>query len=159
MLRVLVLISALFLLCPGCAEEPARRRTCPQAAGPVGQVNELYVQSVRPIMESKCLDCHSGPTHYPWYHVIPGVKQIIDRDIIAARRDVDMSCDFPFLGNATPLEFLGAMRDVMEDGSMPPWRYRVMHPNSALSVEDENRILRWIDRGEEILKAAPPNDR
>ncbi len=39
---------------------------------------------------------------------------------------------------------------------MPPRRYRLMHPGSALTASERGRILAWIESGEiELGKTSP----
>ncbi len=33
----------------------------------------------------------------------------------------------------------------LDEGVMPPWSYRLMHPDARLSDEDRARIVRWIE--------------
>ncbi len=41
---------------------------------------------------------------------------------------MDLSRGFPPIGKWSPTEYLGAIQDILEDHSMPPLRYRLMHP-------------------------------
>jgi hypothetical protein len=114
-------------------------------------VSEDYQKSVKPILEKKCFDCHSRYGHQPWYYSLPIVKQVIDRDIREARADIDMSEGFPFLGKGTPADYLDVLKDTVNDGSMPPFRYRIAHSGSALTEEERTAILGWISRGTAAL--------
>jgi uncharacterized membrane protein len=115
-------------------------------------LNESYRKTVKPIFQKKCFDCHSRYTHQPWYYQLPGVKQLIDHDVREAREDLDMSEDFPFLGKGTPTDYLDVLQDVIKDGSMPPWRYRILHRDSKLTNEDRVLIQEWIEKGQKDLK-------
>lgn len=121
----------------------------------VSQINDLYVRSVRPIFQAKCFDCHSDRTVYPPYYKIPGVKWWIDDDIKEAREHIDMSHDFPFGGHGTPLDDLQAMRDVIRNGTMPPWLYRLAHRESRLTDDDRRIILQWIADAEALIPSDP----
>jgi Haem-binding domain len=124
---------------------------------PIRAVAQEYAAAVAPIFERKCADCHTGHPRYLWYHALPIVKTLIDRDIADARADMDLSRGFPPIGTGTPVEYLGAIRDVLDDHSMPPLRYRLMHPGSTLTGAERATILAWIDRGEiELSKPRPP---
>lgn len=119
------------------------------------RVNEKYRRDIRPIFAKKCFDCHSITTHYPWYYSVPGVKQLIDRDIQEARADLDMSKDFPFLGKGTPTDYLDVLKDVINDGSMPPFRYRLLHRGSALTEDEQKSIMNWVNEsGIELSRAS-----
>jgi len=71
------------------------------------EINREYLRTIKPVFSKQCLDCHSDHGHLPGYYRIPGVKWLIDRDIGEARKTIDMSNDFPFIGKATPGELLG----------------------------------------------------
>jgi hypothetical protein len=115
------------------------------------RVNEQYLKAVKPIFQKKCFDCHGGTTIYPWYHQIPGVRQLLDHDIREARTDMDMSQDFPFLGKGSPTDYLGTIEDAMSDGSMPPFRYRIIHRDSKLTDGEKQTILQWVHEGQKLL--------
>lgn len=108
-------------------------------------VNANYVRDIKPIFAAKCFNCHSRFTEYPWYYAIPGVRQMIDKDVRAARADVDMSEDFPFQGKGTPSDYLDVIEDVVRDRSMPPLRYRLVHPAAALTDAERQRVLDWVE--------------
>jgi hypothetical protein len=115
------------------------------------QVNEQYLKNVKPIFQHKCFDCHSGSTVFPWYHGIPGIRQLLDHDIHEARGDMDMSEDFPFLGKGTPQDYLNAIQDAVNDGSMPPFRYRLIHRDSKLMDDEKKTILGWVEKAIKLL--------
>jgi len=111
-------------------------------------VNELYLKDVKPIFEKKCLSCHGSMSEadLPWYYPIPGVRQLIDQDIAEAKKHVDMSNDFPFGGHGDAAADLNAIKKSIEEGNMPPFRYRVMHWGSAINSNDKEKIFRWIEQ-------------
>jgi len=37
------------------------------------------------------------------------------------------------------------MERALDEGVMPPWSYRLMHPGARLSDEDRARLERWIE--------------
>lgn len=123
-----------------------------QPASTLAQVNERYFRSVKPIFHGKCFDCHSTSIHWPWYHSIPGIKQLLEKDAAEGRKHIDMSNDFPFEGHGSPLEDLDAIEKTVNDGTMPPWNYRLMHPSSTLTDSEKSTVLRWIEESREILK-------
>ncbi|MCH8227563.1 MAG: heme-binding domain-containing protein, partial [Proteobacteria bacterium] len=100
-------------------------------------MNQAYLESVKPIFKIKCFDCHSNKTQYPWYYRLPFVKKTIDQDIQDARRHLNLSNDFPFGGHGTPKQDLEAIRSVLQDNSMPPLRYKIMHWNSELDSNEK----------------------
>jgi hypothetical protein len=116
------------------------------------RVNEIYVSHVKPIFQKKCFDCHSNQTRYPWYFSLPGVKQLIAKDVREAKEHLDFSRDYPFEGHGTPREDLEAIERSIHDGTMPPLRYRILHPGSGITPEERLNIQRWIEESRQIFK-------
>lgn len=109
------------------------------------QINEGYMKRIKPIFRSKCLSCHGIGVSLPWYAVIPGPKQLIEHDIREAKEHMDMSNDFPFSGHGSPMDDLDALKRTVVEGTMPPFRYIIMHWRSNLSDEEKDKILNWIN--------------
>ncbi|MCM2323639.1 MAG: heme-binding domain-containing protein [Oligoflexia bacterium] len=114
------------------------------AAERAGALAASYVAKVKPIFAAKCYSCHAEGAKLPWYHPIPGVKQLIDRDIREAREHLDMSGDYPFRSHASPVEDLNELEEEIRSGGMPPLIYRAMHWGSRLTREEENVVLDWL---------------
>lgn len=117
----------------------------------LAKINTLYTFSVKPIFQNKCFDCHSQKPNYPWYHAIPVIKQLIDRDISEAKEHLDFTNDFPFLGHGQPNEDLKAIQTTVNNNSMPPLRYKLLHQNAVISAKEKNIILEWIQASQNIL--------
>jgi cytochrome c peroxidase len=98
-----------------------------------------YNKEIKPILREKCFDCHTQFTHYPWYHLLPGIKQIINRDIRDGQRKMNIT-------EGIQLADLRDLKIVIEDQSMPPLRYRWLHHNAALSKNEREKLLSWIDK-------------
>jgi hypothetical protein len=111
----------------------------------MGSINESYIANVKPVFKKSCFDCHSSNTNYPWYSRVPGAKQLIESDIAEAKEHLDMSADFPFKGHGAPKEDLEAIRDSVNEKTMPPFRYRMMHWSSGLNDSERTTILRWVE--------------
>lgn len=122
----------------------------------LGKINEEYISQVKPIFQTSCMNCHSANTNYPWYHVIPGAKQLIDYDVRESKVHLDMSNDFPFGGHGTPTEDLEAIRKAIDEKTMPPLRYRALHWSSALKPEEIKTVHAWIEKS---LQALKPNEK
>lgn len=118
------------------------------------KINEEYITQVKPIFQISCMNCHSSNTKYPWYHVIPGAKHLIDHDVRESKVHLDMTNDFPFRGHGSPTEDLEAIKKAINDKTMPPFRYRALHWSSALKPEDVKTIYAWIEKS---LQALQPN--
>ena len=117
----------------------------PQAAILYSLINADY-QSVKPILEKSCFDCHSRFTEYPWYHKIPGIKGMIDGHIKEGREHLEFSDDFPFTGKENTLKLLGEIKEEIEEGEMPLFGYQLLHWGTAIEGAQQDSVFNWIDR-------------
>ncbi|MBT4287215.1 MAG: heme-binding domain-containing protein [Deltaproteobacteria bacterium] len=117
------------------------------------QTNQAYQKYVKVIFEKKCFDCHGSVTTFPWYYKIPGVKQLMDRDIREAKEHLDMSNDFPFGGHGEPAADLKSIKKSIEDDTMPLFMYRLTHPDSKLTEAEQKIVFNWIDESIKKLEA------
>lgn len=144
----LILFLAPFL---SSAHEGTRARPATISEVSATAINELYSKDVKPIFQKKCFDCHSQKTNYPWYHKIPGVKQLIESDIKEGLEHIDFEPGFPFKSHATPSEDLDEILEVIEKNDMPPMSYRIMHPSSKLTEPEKEIIKKWVQAAKETL--------
>lgn len=118
-----------------------------QALQAIQQINADYDSRIKFLFVRSCTACHSQNVQLPWYHSIPGVRELLDRDVREARIHIDMTNDFPFAGHGTPLDDLIAIDEAMTDQSMPPLRYCLLHWSSCLTHEERNIVQRWARQG------------
>lgn len=116
------------------------------------EINDGYINNVKPVFQKKCFDCHGSISNYPWYYKVPAVKQMIDSDITEAKKHLDMSKDFPFISHETPLNDLKSLRDIAIEGGMPPLRYILGHWNSSLTKDEKKSIKKWAEESMKKLK-------
>lgn len=136
--------------------QEADKKSMPAAEDEVlKKINAEYISDVKPIFQKSCFDCHSSSTNYPWYAKLPGAKQLIEKDIRESKEHLDFSNDFPFGGHGEPSEDLVAIRKSIEEGSMPPFRYRILHPGSKLTEDEVKTVKAWIENSEAALGTQP----
>lgn len=116
------------------------------------KINLEYQNKVKAIFQSKCMNCHSTQTEYPFYYNWPFAKKLIDDDIAESKKHLDMTNDFPFSGHGTPAEYLEAINKVTSKGSMPPMRYRIMHWASGLTNVERKTISTWVNESLNLLR-------
>ena len=78
-----------------------------------------------------CFDCHSNETVWPWYAQIAPMSWLVTLDVVGGRDELNFS------------EWEGDGDDaieVVEEGSMPPFRYEILHSDARLD-DDEVRAL------------------
>ncbi|MGE0527893.1 MAG: heme-binding domain-containing protein [Bdellovibrionales bacterium] len=121
------------------------------------KINESYKREVKPIFQRSCFNCHSQSPRLPWYHSLPLIHRLLENDMKEAKVHLDFSNDFPFTGHGSPKEDLQAIAESIEDKSMPPFRYKIMHWKSALSEKERKLVLKWTTESRRLL--APPEDK
>ena len=109
------------------------------------EINDAYRLQVKNTIVKKCFNCHGIPEAMPWYYVVPGVKQLIESDMKEAKEYVDMSNDFPFKGRGGPVRHLEELKEVVQGDEMPPFIYRIGHPNSTFTDEEKKALVQWVD--------------
>lgn len=118
----------------------------------LNKIATLYNEQVRSIFQQKCMDCHSTQTRYPWYYKLPFAKSLIDEDVEEAKKHLDIGEGYPFQGHGTYISDLEEIARTIREGTMPPFRYRVMHPSAGFTEEERKAVLRWIDESLLLLK-------
>lgn len=119
----------------------------------VNKISKGYNEKIRPIIDAKCLDCHSTQTKFPPYYSVPGARQLIDRDIEKARARFDFGKGFPLREKAGMIGDLRALRSEVDEGSMPLFRYVILHPEAKLKPEEKAVILQWTGESLKLLGA------
>lgn len=114
-------------------------------SSPFDDINADY-QSVRPIFERSCFDCHSTLTSYPWYHALPLIGGMIDNHVEEGRAQLDLSNDFPFIIKGSQQEMLEEIRHEIEENKMPLRSYRLIHWGTRVDGAERDSVFAWIDR-------------
>ena len=130
-----------------------------QVVLPVNITEEIraeYEKDIKPIFESKCFNCHSSQTTYPWYHKVPVVGRIMDSHIKEGRSHIDFNSGYPFAGHGGPIKDLEEIQKVTEKDEMPPWYYNPFHKNSKLTDEEKKLIVNWSKKS--LLKIKSKGD-
>jgi cytochrome c len=110
----------------------------------------------RAVLLAKCADCHSSETRWPIYARIAPGSWLIERDIVDARKHMDLS-----QWKNTPVETqqVWAAKIVQEarGGDMPPLQYLVLHWDAKLSKADVQAlsVLGQVSGGTEAALAGP----
>jgi cytochrome c peroxidase len=124
---------------------------------PIGAGGSETFAKVSPILQQKCVDCHSpGMLRKPIYGNLPIAKQLIEQDMEEASSRLVLtrkqySGEHPF----SPL-MLARLEEVIRNDNMPPALYLSMHWSDQLSEDERQSILAWIN--EERAKMAWSKD-
>jgi len=146
LLSIMFLLPVMLLALEGDNSDVIKKEMIVDKNLPLYEViNKSYIANIKPILEKKCFDCHSNATKFPWYYKIPGFKQMIDYDIKKAKRNIDMSKDFPFISRNTPLKDLNSLREIIIENDMPPLRYIIAHWDARLTKSERETIVKWSE--------------
>jgi cytochrome c len=87
------------------------------------------------VLVTKCADCHSSETRWPVYARIAPGSWLIERDIVEARKHMDLS-----RWQQMPVEeqqvLTAKIVQEAKSGEMPPMQYLALHWNAKLSEGD-----------------------
>ena len=130
LLRVLLVGLALFLaaqLVPYGWEH---------ANPPVTQAAVFPSAEAERIARAACMDCHSNETDWPVYSYVAPVSWLVRHDVDEGRDKLNLS----ELDHEQEADLDDAAEEV-EDGSMPPSQYEVLHPDARLSSEERQVLI------------------
>lgn len=92
----------------------------------------------RELVVAACFDCHSNEVEYPWYADVAPMSWAVRRHVDAGRHEVNFSeWDQP-QGEADE------SAETVEEGSMPPWYYRLSHPG-LLTEQEEAELIAGLE--------------
>jgi len=104
---------------------------------PVGREPTWPDRATRELAAGACFDCHSNETDWPWYSNVAPVRWFLTRDVSRGRKALNFS-EWQHDDQA-----LGAAESV-ENGAMPPVRYRLMHSTARLSDQERTDLARGL---------------
>lgn len=119
--------------------------------------NELFAQLndvpsvVRISMLNACYNCHSNRTNYPWYASVAPLSWMISNNIKSAKKKVNFS-EWHLLSADKQQHTLEEIAEVLEEGSMPPTPYKLMHPPGNLNDVELGDIVEWVKSYSERIK-------
>lgn len=92
---------------------------------------------------TKCYDCHSNNTNYPWYFHIQPIGWWLAAHVYEGKQHLNFSA-FKNYEEKKAKHKLEELAEVADDRSMPLSTYTMFHKNTALTTEDEQAIKRWL---------------
>jgi Haem-binding domain len=143
-LLVAALTTTLTIVAIGSVALPRPRLTGAHAADPSVALNVRTPVPV-PVMSMlrrACFDCHSDETRWPWYARLPVASHLIERDVHDGRGQLNWS----HWEEYNPFDRADMVAKVCELASvkiMPPWQYRMLHPDARLSARDVRELCDW----------------
>ena len=97
------------------------------------------------VMAEKCGNCHTSDASLPIYSGLPVARGIIQRDIDEGTRYMDyLQALSPKDGKPVSESVLAKTEFVLEHGTMPPGRFRLMHWAGGLSTSEKAAMTKMI---------------
>jgi mono/diheme cytochrome c family protein len=113
---------------------------------PVDKTNPAVAQEpnwdsphTRDLAKAACFDCHSNETKWPWYANIAPSSWLLSRDVSEGRSTLNFS-EWGSGGRE-----LDEIAEVINEGEMPPWYYRLMHSDAKLSDSDKQDLITGLE--------------
>jgi hypothetical protein len=97
--------------------------------------------ATREMARRACFDCHSNETVWPWYAAIAPLSWLLYNDVAEGRVKLNFS---DWLNGRREGEKTGEIRKEIEEGEMPPFQYRLAHPEARLSEEEKQNLIRGL---------------
>lgn len=89
------------------------------------------------ILKRVCFNCHSNETAWPWYTSLPIVSVLISSDVSGARDHLNFS-NWESIPKDKRVFYLEMALNEIELGEMPPFIYKLGHPEAKLNQDDLN---------------------
>jgi hypothetical protein len=91
----------------------------------------------RLLAQRACFDCHSNETVWPWYDRLPISSWLVVYDTLRARQVMNFS-EWSASDRGRDVTY------VIQDGSMPPGRYTMLHPDAVLNAEEKQQLIQGL---------------
>jgi mono/diheme cytochrome c family protein len=114
---------------------------------PVTQAAAFGAGAGLDLARGACFDCHSNETSWPWYTNIAPGSWLVQRDVEEGRATLNFS------EWDRPQPEVDALTEVIEEGSMPPVSYSLIHPAGRLSEEERATLIAAM---RQMLRDSPP---
>jgi len=97
------------------------------------------------VLITKCADCHSSETRWPAYARIAPGSWLIERDIVEARKRMDLSQWEKLPADRQDVLTAKIVQEA-KSGDMPPLQYLALHWNAKLSEADVQALSTMAKR-------------
>lgn len=97
--------------------------------------------ATRSLVKRACFDCHSFETVWPWYSPVAPASWLVYSDVSEGRENLNFST---WGSGKSKHENWSDIRKEVEEGDMPPVRYRMAHPESRFSAVERKAFLEGL---------------
>jgi hypothetical protein len=105
---------------------------------PIRQEPAWDTAQTRALVVRACFDCHSNQTEWAWYSNVAPVSWLVQRDVERGRR----ALNFSEWDRAQERGREAA--ESVQEGSMPPAFYTLVHPGAQLSASERQLLIRGL---------------
>ncbi len=95
----------------------------------------------RMLAQRACFDCHSNQTQWPLYDKLPGASWLAVLDTFRGRRHLNFSEWGINPPGSERNRSVNEIVRVIQNGSMPPNLYTLMHPNAKLTPAEKQQLI------------------
>lgn len=95
----------------------------------------------RALVKRACFNCHSHETIWPWYAKIAPASWLVHWDVKEARGKLNFS---DWQDGLQPGESPGRIKNEVTSGKMPPFQYRIAHPEARLSEAEVQQLVEGL---------------
>lgn len=95
------------------------------------------------MLVTKCYDCHSNNTKYPWYVNLQPIGWWLAAHVHDGKEHLNFS-EFKTYTQERAEHKLEELWEVTEEGSMPLKAYTMFHEGTELTEQDEQAISAWL---------------
>jgi flavodoxin len=122
--------------------QPVKNKSESLGADDISQVYQMP-SGLHQTLVTKCYDCHSNNTSYPWYFNIQPIGWWLAAHVHDGKEELNFS-EFRKYDAEQVRHKLDELKEVTEEGSMPLKAYTIFHDNAELTEADKQQILNWI---------------
>jgi hypothetical protein len=93
------------------------------------------------LARAACYDCHSNETEWPAYSYVAPMSWLVRQEVEEGREELNLS-ELDRGGG----DELDDAAETIQEGSMPPRQYVLLHPDARLSDDEEQRLMAAFDQ-------------
>lgn len=108
---------------------------------PVKNEPKWNSKATRDLVKRACFDCHSNETVWPLYSRIAPSSWLVYRDVVEARSEMNFS---DWQNGKRDTENSGIIEAVVTNNKMPPFQYRIAHPEARLKPDEQKKLIEGI---------------
>jgi hypothetical protein len=108
-------------------------------------ISKVYAipESVHQVLISKCYDCHSNNTHYPWYFNIQPVAWWMAAHVDEGKEELNFS-EFKVYPEKRANHKIEELSESINERWMPLDSYLWIHHEAKITEEDRVAVNAWI---------------